>query len=371
MAGYLGRELAISITTKTLIAHPRAPCYTLNVVGGGLGEASRDFRELFELAGEALPVAGFARDGTGWWFSSAAERVIGFRPGELTAHPERFRSAVHAEDNARIDTALATVEDGGSYRVNYRLVRSDGSIAWMIEHGRCQPSGELYGIVLDASEQHRELVLRRRLLDDVLTAREHERRRLGRELHDELGQTLTSLAVQLAAIEEMARRGRDVIEAITELRGATEKATRDLSDLAHRLRPPAIEELGFVAALHELVADVSRAQKLAIDVHVRGLEDGILAEEMEAALYRMVQEALTNVVKHARAEHVSVLLDRRGGRVTLVVEDDGCGFDIGVDTGRGLGLAGIRERAAMLGGDAAVESRPGAGTTVRVTVPNA
>jgi len=342
------------------------------VAGGGLGEsAPGDFHELFELAAEALPVAGFERDGTGWWFSAAAERVIGFRAGELSVHPERFRDAVHAEDRGRIDTALASVDTGGAYRVDYRLVRSDGSIAWLVEHARCQPSGELRGIVVDASEQHRELVLRRRLLDDVLTAREHERRHLGRELHDELGQTLSSLAVQLAAIQEMARRGRNVTDAIFELRGATEKATRDLSDLAHRLRPPAIEELGFVAALHELVADVSRAQKLAIDVHVRGLEDGLLSEEMEAALYRMVQEALTNVVKHAQAEHVSVLLDRRAGRVTLVVEDDGCGFDIGVDTGRGLGLAGIRERAAMLGGAAAVESRPGAGTTVRVTVPNA
>ncbi len=340
--------------------------------GGGLGEQpTLIFRELFELAGEALPVAGFQFDGRDWWFSPGAERVIGFSPGELSAQSELFRSAVHAEDRVRIDTALATAESGGAYRVDYRLVRGDGLIGWLIEHGRRQPTGELIGIVLDASEQHRELVLRRRLLDDVLTAREHERRRLGRELHDELGQTLTSLSVRLAAIQEMARRGRDVTDTIIELRATTEKATRDLSDLAHRLRPPAIEELGFVAALHELVADVSRAQKLAIDVHVRGLEDGLLSQEMEAALYRMVQEALTNVVKHARAEHVSVLLDRRGGRVTLVVEDDGCGFDIGVDNGRGLGLTGIRERAAMLGGDAAVESRLGAGTTVRVTVPNA
>jgi signal transduction histidine kinase len=201
----------------------------------------------------------------------------------------------------------------------------------------------------------------------VVEAQELERRRLARELHDETGQALTSILLGLKALEErMADRASRA--AAEELRELVVSTLQDVRRLAVELRPSALDDFGLVAALERLTASFTEQTGISVDFQT-ALADDRLPGEVETALYRIVQESLTNVVKHARARRVSILLARKGGTVKAVVEDDGQGFDEATQTGDGYGLVGMRERLALLGGRLEVESGRDAGTTVAAEVP--
>jgi signal transduction histidine kinase len=211
--------------------------------------------------------------------------------------------------------------------------------------------------------------VRRRLLKRVLSAQEDERRRIARDLHDEIGQALTSLLIGLRTVADAptceAARGR-----ANELRQVTVNALEEVRRLARGLRPSVLDDLGLAAALERYAADYARAHTVAVEVRVPDAAAGRLPDEVETALYRIAQEALTNTARHAAARHVVVAVERRPGVVQLTVADDGRGFARGkADPGGRLGLPGVRERAALLNGSVAVESGPGAGTTVTVRIP--
>jgi signal transduction histidine kinase len=201
----------------------------------------------------------------------------------------------------------------------------------------------------------------------VVDAQELERRRLARELHDETGQALTSILLGLKTLEETleADEARAATARLRELVVAT---LQDVRRLAVELRPSALDDFGLVAALEHLASSFSEQTGIAIDLGV-ALGTERLPGEVETALYRIVQESLTNVVKHARARHVSIALTRMEGSVTAVVEDDGQGFDPDEAPSGGFGLIGMRERLALLGGRLRIESSPGAGTTIAADVP--
>ncbi len=205
---------------------------------------------------------------------------------------------------------------------------------------------------------------RRETLRRVVDAQEHERRRIARELHDETGQALTSVLLGLRLIEEVSP---DVRAAVTELRETITAAIQELRALAVDLRPKALDDFGLGAAIERLADTYSRRTGIAVDVHVAGLSDR-LPEDIETALYRIIQESLTNVAKHAGAATASVTVHRRPRVVSIVVEDDGAGFDPTRVTD-GLGLTSMRERAELVSGTVRVESRPGGGTTIAVEVP--
>jgi signal transduction histidine kinase len=205
---------------------------------------------------------------------------------------------------------------------------------------------------------------RRETLRRVVDAQERERRRIARELHDETGQALTSVLLGLRLIEGVSP---DVRTAVSELRETITAAIQELRALAVELRPKALDDFGLGAAIERLADTYSRRTGIAIDVHVASLGDR-LPEDVETALYRIVQESLTNVAKHAGAATASVTVHRRPNAVTAVVEDDGGGFDPAAITA-GLGLTSIRERAELVSGTVRVESRPRVGTTIAVEVP--
>ena len=206
-------------------------------------------------------------------------------------------------------------------------------------------------------------------LQRVVTAQELERRRLARELHDETGQALTSNLLTQSGHEE-AHDERELRAAIAEVRELVRSTLQDVRQLAVELRPKVLDDFGLVAALERLTQ--SFGEQTGISVHFQQLlppPAGRLPPEVETALYRIVQESLTNIVKHARATSVSVVLTRKDDSVSVVVEDDGVGFEPGREPDGGIGLAGMRERVALLGGRLAIESRPGAGTTFVAEVP--
>jgi len=197
----------------------------------------------------------------------------------------------------------------------------------------------------------------------AIEAQEAERARLARELHDEAGQALTALALHLRALEDDVPTDA-LRDRVAELRRQVGSATTALRELATRLRPSALRERGLAIAIEEHAERVRAGSGIAVEVDLRGL-DVDLPDEVQVGLFRVVQETLTNVVRHSGAATASVVATARAGRIRLVVDDDGRGFDTSAPTDH-LGLAGIRERVELLGGRLRVESSPGAGTAVLV-----
>lgn len=224
-----------------------------------------------------------------------------------------------------------------------------------------------------SQEINRKEEIRTRLLERVISAQEDERKRIARELHDETGQSLTSIALGLQALEQV-KRSEEITPRAAELRALVARTLEEVHLLARGLRPSILDDLGLVAALERYVKGYEAATRLRIDFYAHGLDGCRPPPQIEIALYRIMQEALTNVVKHARARNVSVLLEYRGQVVVAVVEDDGQGFDVDAtrhsrEDGKGLGMIGMEERVSLLGGTVTVESKPGMGTTVVVEIP--
>jgi PAS domain S-box-containing protein len=211
----------------------------------------------------------------------------------------------------------------------------------------------------------------RKLLKRVVTIQEDERRRFARDLHDHLGQQITALRLTL----ETAKPGSTpaAANALAEALRMGERLDRDLDLFTAELRPPALDDLGLVSALAQYVNDWSRTAAVSAQFHSSGLKDARLAGELESNLFRIAQEALNNVHKHAQASRVDVFLGHREGKIVLIVEDNGRGFEAvkaGADKlARGFGLVGMRERAAQIEGKLEIETSPGKGTTVFVNVP--
>jgi signal transduction histidine kinase len=222
--------------------------------------------------------------------------------------------------------------------------------------------GSRASVAVDLSQRIARDAFRR-----VVEAQELERRRLARELHDETGQALTSILLGLKSLED-ALGADEARAAVADLRELVVATLQDVRRLAVELRPKVLDDFGLVPALERLAE--SFADQTEIDVRFEtGLGDERLAPEAETALYRIVQESLTNVVKHAHAGVVSIVLARKAGAVALVIEDDGHGFDPADTREGGFGLEGMRERIGLLEGRLQVESRAGAGTTIVAEVP--
>jgi signal transduction histidine kinase len=217
-------------------------------------------------------------------------------------------------------------------------------------------------VAVERSERVQRDALRR-----VVDAQELERRRLARELHDETGQALTSILLGLRAVEETAGSEKGE-SAAAELRELVVTTLQDVRRLAVELRPRALDDFGLLAALERLGETFAEQMGIEVDVESR-LGDERLPAEIETALYRITQEAMTNIVKHARASRVSILLVRKARSATAVIEDDGVGFDPAVTRDGGIGLIGMRERVELLDGRLEVESSPGVGTTLVAEVP--
>jgi signal transduction histidine kinase len=209
--------------------------------------------------------------------------------------------------------------------------------------------------------------LRRQLMEKVITTQEDERRRIARELHDSTSQNLTSLIVGLRMMETTCAQCASISKA-TDLRDVASKTLDEVHDLSMRLRPRVLDDLGLAAALERLAHEWQARHKIPVDVAIQ--LGGRLSGEVETAIYRIVQETLTNISRHAQAKSASILVERRGDTVRAIVEDDGIGFDVKTNHGeRHLGLLGMRERAELLGGTLTIESTPEQGTSIFIEIP--
>ena len=215
---------------------------------------------------------------------------------------------------------------------------------------------------------------RRELLARVIDAQEAERARVARDLHDQIGQSLTSVLLGLRLLDGCLTgdpvRLADAGAHGHEVRSLVAHALTEVRHLAFDLRPTVLDDVGLIAAVRRLALDVTARAGVAVDVDARGVDDEArLPAEVETVVYRVVQEALTNVARHAGASRATVEIVADGARVTATVVDDGAGFDVADGPLRSLGLAGMRERAALVGGHLDVVSAAGNGTTVSLDVP--
>jgi two-component system CheB/CheR fusion protein len=219
-----------------------------------------------------------------------------------------------------------------------------------------------------AEQSHRE-VLRR-----LAAAEETERGHISRELHDRLGQDLAALKLGLQMVRKQAARLPALGKNMGKLEVLADRLMQDIHRLAWELRPSALDDFGLEMALRRYTEEWAALSGVTVDFVGGGATERRLAPEVETTLYRIAREALTNVFRHAGAKRISVLLQRRADHVSLIVEDDGCGFDaaarLGAPTSQDkLGLLGMQERATLAGGSVEIESNPGAGTTVFVRLP--
>jgi PAS domain S-box-containing protein len=212
-----------------------------------------------------------------------------------------------------------------------------------------------------------------RLLRQIVRAQEDERRRIARDIHDQVGQQMTALRLNLAALDQGLSGDGKLRLKLDQTKTIAERLDADVDFLAWELRPAALDDIGLAEAMGTFVREWSNHSGVDAQFHTSGLDKERLSPETETNLYRIMQEALNNTMKYAHARHVDVLLERRDNQVVLIVEDDGVGFnpnkEASADGDKGMGLIGMRERAALLGGTLQIESKPKAGATIFARVP--
>ena len=299
-------------------------------------------------------------------WNAAAEKMFGLAATDVVGRPLPEVASGSGEAQRTLLDALF----GGSAQQSYEtlLRRSDGTwVSVNISPAPLRaPDGTVYavmGLLQDVTDRKRLEHERERLLRRVVAGQEEERQRIARELHDELGQHLTALKIGLEAL-------RPAGESVARMKNIVRELDRSVDRLTLELRPPVLDDVGIEGAITSLVDQFTISSGIRADVHATGTGGERLPAPVETTLYRVLQEALTNVWKHAGAASVSVIVERHPEQVQLIVEDDGAGFDgDGGGPSMHFGLLGIRERVSLIGGSFSIESTRGKGTTLYVRVP--
>lgn len=376
-------------------------------------EALRESEERFRVMADTVPGILFSTTADGWteYVSARFYEYTGMAPGSALAHG--WLAALHPDKRAehlqRYQKFLAA---GAPFEMQFHLRNGQGDYRWFLS--RSHPMRDPHGTIVrwlgaahdiedmvraetslrqaheevearvrerttelaqanaalssEIDQRRRAEAQRTELLRRLATAQEDEHRRISRELHDQVGQQLTSLILTIKAVKD-GGPGPDLLE---HLQRTAKEVGNAVRDLALRLRPAVLDDLGLAAALQSAVDKWSRHAGLAVDFHCDGLEGRRLPGEVETTLYRVVLEALHNTLKHARARHIWVILERRADQAVAIVEDDGAGFDPAAvmnTASERLGLLGMRERVALLGGSLQITAAPGAGTMVLARIP--
>lgn len=341
--------------------------------------------------------------------------MLGYSREELLRM--NIRDLVSAEELARFPIRFDDLGAGRKIISERRLRRKDGTFTPVEISGKILDDGLLQAIIRDVSERkqaeeairqaHDELERRveertaelartseelraeiseRKRIEETLrkneearnellrqlgAAQEQERWRIARELHDQMGQRLSALMLGLKSLNNISSGQQAAVEQLGQLIEITNQLVEGVHTLAWELRPLVLDDLGLASALRSYLEGWAKRAQIPAGFFDTGLDDRRLPADIETTLYRVVQESLTNILKHAQAKGVSVILEQRDSNVSLIIEDDGSGFDVPQVWGapledRGLGLLGMRERVMLAGGSLNIESTPGVGTTIFV-----
>jgi PAS domain S-box-containing protein len=333
------------------------------------------YRMLVEAMSEGA--ATLSRNGAVLYCNRRFAELIGKPPGKVIGIA--VQSLVAETERDRFETFLAKAQKGVA-KGEFSLRRRDGSLVPVnlsLNRFRGYEGQALGMVVTDLSEQKRTQAaeikqteaMHRWLLERAFSVQEEERRRIARELHDEAGQLLTSLLVGLRTLEDPAKEA-DFKAQGHRLRKIAAQAIEEIGRLARGLHPAVLDDHGLGVALSRYVAEYAETHKIAVHLSLRGLDSSNLPQAVQIRLYRILQEALTNVARHSGAKKVSIIFARSATALKVAVIDDGCGFDAEAvaATSHRLGIQGMRERAAMLGGTVSFTSQ-GKGTRMLVQIP--
>lgn len=345
----------------------------------GTETALRESEERLRLAFDG------AREGVWDWnietnavvYSARWKQMLGYSDEEIEPHISAWERLVHPDDRAIADAAADRVARGAqTYEAEFRLRHKDGRYIEILSRGfpiRREAGGPVVRIVgthFDLSERKRIEAerVRAELFGRLVFAHEEERRRIARDLHDQFGEQLTALGLKVSSLKAACRNYPELHDAVAALETIANHLDADVDALVWQLRPTSLDDLGLRVALANYVNNWSERTGIRGSFHAFGSLEPRLPWELETTVYRIAQEALNNVAKHAGAHRVDVLLERHPDGVALIVEDDGQGFDPETVREGAFGLVGIRERAALVQGTIEIESAPGQGTTILLRV---
>lgn len=369
------------------------------------GWSEARFRQLLESV-EDYAIFITNLDGVIETWNVGAERIFGYTAEEVIGQSESIiftpedragnipeKEMKHARENgSAADERWHLRKDGSRFYASgfqtalyengkltgYAKIARDLTERVMLEEQLRQSNADLDSKVQErTAELQQEIVERKnseeirvKLLRRIVSTQEDERKRISRDLHDHIGQKLTALSLNLEILKQKCEDD-ELCKFIEQVQERTREIDSELDFLAWELRPASIDELGLKVTLKNFAREFSRHFKIPVDFHSRGLEKGRLLPEVEINLYRIAQEALNNIAKHAQAGRVSVILENPDQHIVLIVEDDGVGFDPQekANKSEGLGLVGMGERVALVGGTVEIESAKGKGTTVYARVP--
>jgi PAS domain S-box-containing protein len=336
-------------------------------------EALRESETRFRLAANSAPamiwMSGLDKKPT--YFNQRWLDFTGLSEGELQ---NGLAGIVHPEDYEQCHEVYCRGFDQRQpFRKECRLRSRDGQYRWMLDIGvpRFHDDGSFVGYIgscVDVTDQKLAEQALANTGRKLIEAHEEERRRIARELHDDIGQRLALLAIELDRLRQRAEEPVIVNQA-TELLNQATCLTSDVDNMSHTLHSSKIEMLGLVAAMQSASAEFGKHHKMEIDfesqdVHAR------LPAQISIGLFRVLQEALRNASKHSGVKHVEVRLRENAGEIHLMVSDLGRGFDVeAVERGKGLGLTSMRERVRLVNGTISIESKPMHGTAIHVCVP--
>jgi PAS domain S-box-containing protein len=315
--------------------------------------------------------------GTGkFWLSQKMRELFGFDDSE-TVTVERYFQRVHPDDRERLEHLQNTaVETNGTYEAEYRVRLRDGDVRWIRSMGQVrahEPDTMLFrGASVDITRRKLAEQEAHEMSHRLMDAQEKERARLARELHDDLSQSLAILSIQLQSLVSKSDDAEAIKKHVEKLTGQVERLSSDVHRISHELHPSKLNQLGLESALRGFCREVNAAHGLKIGFNPVNVPRS-LPNDISLCLYRIAQEALQNVVKHSGASMANVALNANDGLISLVVSDNGNGFDTeAVRAKESLGLISMSERIRAVGGKLTVQSVVGSGSRIeaQITLPN-
>jgi PAS domain S-box-containing protein len=339
-------------------------------------KAVRESEERLRLAAQAGRMFAYSWDADTDVIERSGEsaEILGIET-EQASTGAAISAMVHPDDKERLEAALAKLTvDEPDLQITYRIIRPDGAVSWL-ERNSCahfNEQGELkriVGMIVDVTERK----LAEQALADVsrrlIQAQEQERVRIARELHDHVNQLISMLAIDLNKLGQHPVSASELKTSLDALALRLSDISGEVQAISHRLHSSKLEYLGLVAASKSFCKEVTERQNVSIEFRSAGVPSG-MPQDVSLTVFRVLQEALQNAIKHSRAHHFTVQLRELSGELQLIVQDDGVGFDVELAIrNHGIGLISMRERVSLVKGAISIKSQPGAGTEISVRVP--
>jgi PAS domain S-box-containing protein len=341
-------------------------------------EDPRDTKERLTRLLETTNVVNWEAEIEGQRFTYVSEqavKMLGF-PTRAWYEPNFLAAHIHPHDRRRVlstyQTQAQLVEH---FDLTFRMIGNDGRVAWVQNLVSITPengkAARMHGFMIDISERKRSEEALKLLGSRLIAAQEEERKRIARELHDDLNQRMAVLSIELDQLSQENRKSAGLQKRLHKMQLQAQEISSDIHRLSYKLHPSKLDHLGLSAAVKSLCDELSLTQsgKLRVHFHQNGVPAN-LPKDVTLCLFRIAQETLRNCVKHSGADTVQVVLTKTHNSIRLSILDNGCGFDTSSDSmDKGLGFISMHERLRLVGGEIKISSQPLRGTRIDVLIP--